>query len=49
LILDRWNPHRINKKIANHHRLTINQVKTGARRPSWARIGPRGPEEDHIQ
>ena len=27
LILDRWNPHRINKKIANHHRLTINQVK----------------------
>ena len=27
LILDRWNPHRINKKIADHHRLTINQVK----------------------
>ena len=27
LILDRWNPHRINKKIANHHGLTINQVK----------------------
>ena len=27
LILDRWNPHRINKKIADHHGLTINQVK----------------------
>ena len=28
LILDRWNPHRINKKIADHHGLTINQVST---------------------
>jgi hypothetical protein len=27
LIMDRWNPHRINKKIADHHKLTINQVK----------------------
>ena len=26
LTLDRWNPHRINKKISNHHGLTINQV-----------------------
>jgi len=33
LRLDLWNPHRINKKIANHHGLTINQVARRARVP----------------
>ncbi len=27
LILDRWNPHRINQKIANHFGLSVNQVR----------------------
>ena len=27
LILDRWNPHRISKKIADHFSLSINQVR----------------------
>ena len=35
LILDRWNPHRINKKIANHHGLTINQVKYMRSKPAF--------------
>ena len=35
LILDRWNPHRINKKIANHHKLTINQVKYMRSKPAF--------------
>ena len=34
LILDRWNPHRINKKIADHHGLTINQVKYMRSKPA---------------
>ena len=35
LILDRWNPHRINKKIVDHHRLTINQVKYMRSKPAF--------------
>mgnify|MGYP001171609555 CR=1 FL=1 len=35
LILDRWNPHRINKKIADHHGLTINQVKYMRSKPAF--------------
>ena len=35
LILDRWNPHRINKKKANHHGLTINQVKYMRSKPAF--------------
>jgi len=35
LILDRWNPHRINKKIANHHGPTINQVKYMRSKPAF--------------
>jgi hypothetical protein len=35
LILDRWNPHRINKKIVNHHGLTINQVKYMRSKPAF--------------
>ena len=27
VILDRWNPLRLNKKIATHFGLTINQVR----------------------
>ena len=33
LILDRWNPHRINKKIANHHKLT--QAKYMRSKPAF--------------
>ena len=27
IILDRWNPHRLNKKISSHFGLSINQVR----------------------
>ncbi len=39
LILDRWNLHRINKKIADHDGLTINQVKYMRSK----RLGPAAP------
>ena len=35
LILDRWNPHRINQKIANHFGLSINQVRHIRRKPQF--------------
>ena len=38
LILDRRNQHRINKKIANHHGLTINQVKYMRSKPASGQI-----------
>jgi hypothetical protein len=27
ILLDRWNPHRLDKKIASHFGLTIGEVK----------------------
>ena len=27
IILDRWNPHRLNKKISSHFGLSTNQVR----------------------
>ena len=35
LILDRWNPHRINQKIANHFDLSVNQVRHIRRKPQF--------------
>ena len=35
LILDRWNPHRINMKIANHFGLSVNQVRHIRRKPHF--------------
>jgi hypothetical protein len=35
LILDRWNPHRINQKIANHFGLSVNQVRHIRRKPHF--------------
>jgi hypothetical protein len=35
LILDRWNPHRINQKIANHFGLSVNQVRHIRRKPQF--------------
>ena len=35
LILGRWNPHRINRKISDHHGLTINQVKYMRSKPAF--------------
>ena len=34
IILDRWNPHRLNKKNASHFDLTINQVRNIRRQPT---------------
>ena len=33
IILDRWNPHRLNKKISSHFGLTVNQVRHIRRKP----------------
>jgi len=52
LILDRWNPHRINKKIADHHGLTINQVKYMRSKPAFKaeyRIEPWSPAGCTVQ
>ena len=35
MILDRWNPHRLNKKIASHFGLTVNQVRWIRRKPAF--------------
>ena len=35
MILDRWNPGRINEKIANHFGLTKNQVRHIRRKPQF--------------
>ena len=35
MILDRWNPGRINEKIANHFGLTTNQVRHIRRKPQF--------------
>ena len=35
LVLDRWNPHRINKKIASHFGLTVDQVRHIRRKPEF--------------
>ena len=34
-ILDRWNPHRLNRKIAHHFGLTLNQVRHIRRKPAF--------------
>ena len=34
-ILDRWNPHRLNRKIAHHFGLTLNQVRLSRRKPAF--------------
>ena len=34
-ILDRWNPHRLNRKIAHHFGLTLNQVRHIRRKPDF--------------
>lgn len=35
VILDRWNPHRINKKIASYFGLTVHQVKYMRTKPAF--------------
>lgn len=35
LVLDRWNPHRINRKIASHFGLTVDQVRHIKRKPEF--------------
>ena len=35
VILDRWNPLRLNKKIASHFGLTINQVRHIRSKPAF--------------
>ena len=34
-ILDRWNPHRLNRKIAHHFGLPLNQVRHIRRKPAF--------------
>ena len=35
IILDRWNPHRLNKKISSHFGLSINQVRHIRSKPTF--------------
>ena len=35
VVLDRWNPHRLTSKIANHFGLTTNQVRNLRRKPAF--------------
>ena len=35
IILDRWNPHRLNKKISSHFGLSINQVRHIRNKPTF--------------
>ena len=35
VVLDRWNPHRLTSKIANHFGLSTNQVRNLRRKPAF--------------